>query len=472
MSESKQTFAGIIREEKIREIETCVATLSEIREASLTIPIYQRKYSWGEKQIRILLEDIKGEIEQNEKQPYLMGSLILYRNEEKELEIVDGQQRLITLHLILEVLISEGLKKENSKDSEENLIFKKGIEKFRQENQDQIKENQKYIEKWLQAEGINIGDWKGYILDNLEFVCVFAPNLDDAFIFFDSANSKGKKLEDYDLIKAYHLREFESSSKSLSLEYYAKEFESLNQKDFFKDLMLILPALRQWTKRLQKLKDLDEINAYDEFCQELPRSLKTSFPLLCKNLMGMLQNFSGGSDFFDYLFECEKLYQKIDSLKFYQELCKIGGSGMLYLRYLYTMAMMIYLDKFPNGKIDTFAPLIARVVYSYRITNSRIYQATIREASKEILPLIYYASFEEELENSLRERASKLYAEEEEAEEKKKEEAEKEKKKEKAEKTEEEKKKFYSGEQELRDILQNLVKPSFADKQTKGGNND
>lgn len=45
--------------------------------------------------------------------------------------------------------------------------------------------------------------------------------------------------------------------------------------------------------------------------------------------------------------------------------------------------------------------LIARAVFALRCSEERIYIQTARNFAKEILPLVYYASFEQELEASL-----------------------------------------------------------------------
>ena len=65
------------------------------------------------------------------------------------------------------------------------------------------------------------------------------------------------------------------------------------------------------------------------------------------------------------------------------------------------MVVMIYLDKFPCGRADYMFLLLARAVFEVRIHKESIYQATVRDYAKEVLPLVYFAEFEEELEYSL-----------------------------------------------------------------------
>ena len=65
------------------------------KEGLLTIPDYQRTYCWLPKNVYKLLDDIW-----NVKKEYHMGCVILQKKA-GELNIIDGQQRLITLTLIL-----------------------------------------------------------------------------------------------------------------------------------------------------------------------------------------------------------------------------------------------------------------------------------------------------------------------------------------------------------------------------------
>ncbi len=64
------------------------------------IPLYQRAYAWEDKQLIQLIEDIK---DVNLSTKYYLGSLIVSHNKNKY-EVVDGQQRLTSLFLVLNLL--------------------------------------------------------------------------------------------------------------------------------------------------------------------------------------------------------------------------------------------------------------------------------------------------------------------------------------------------------------------------------
>lgn len=396
--------------------------------SNLIISDYQRAYVWDKERVKILLEDLDEQINKTNTSDkrlykfllgnlrlctriknnqnvdkYLLGSLILCeskdKNNKKVLEVVDGQQRLITLALILRVLFN---------DSDSGNFLSKS-EFTHSESKKHIKENYDFIKSWFEARPDKCNKFKEKLKDTIEFICILAPSLDDAFIFFDSVNAKGMRLEAYDLIKAFHLRALEDysakskDSKSSFTAYFAKEFERLAKEKDGENLKILfndtLTPARQWLRHNSD-KVSYQMDIYNEFCAEIPQRFKSS-PLIAKDSLGILQNFVGRVDFFEYLSHFHKLYTQLQSVEFYQKLAKIGWSGFIYNRYIYIMATLIYLDKFPNGRTDYILRLIARAVFALRCSEERIYIQTARNFAKEILPLVYYASFEQELEASL-----------------------------------------------------------------------
>lgn len=72
-------------------------------EKRFRIPLYQRSYAWGEREIDQLLEDLWMAFKSNRKNYYL-GTLVVMQREGNILEVVDGQQRLTTLTLLFRQL--------------------------------------------------------------------------------------------------------------------------------------------------------------------------------------------------------------------------------------------------------------------------------------------------------------------------------------------------------------------------------
>lgn len=204
--------------------------------SNLIIPDYQRAYVWDKERVKILLEDLDEYLDmksnENKLNTYLLGSLILHKNNDtNEFEVVDGQQRLVSLALILHAL--------NDSDSSEFL----GKSEFaHSESKKHIKENYDFIVSWFSSKKgwkieesekhkkDDIQKYRELLKNKIEFICILAPSLDDAFIFFDSVNAKGMRLKSYDLIKAFHLRALETQNCEDLIKFYAKDFESFAKK--------------------------------------------------------------------------------------------------------------------------------------------------------------------------------------------------------------------------------------------------
>ena len=76
----------------------------------LSIPIYQRKYSWTDKECNQLFEDIIRVGNSTDEQNHFIGSIV-YMNQKahiaspiNKLMIIDGQQRITTISLLVSAL--------------------------------------------------------------------------------------------------------------------------------------------------------------------------------------------------------------------------------------------------------------------------------------------------------------------------------------------------------------------------------
>lgn len=351
-------------------VETCILTLGELmsgkvandkiekckevaqyfndKKYQLTIPFYQRTYVWSEDMIKIMLEDIDEQRKEGKK--YLLGSLIIHieidekkqddngseENNGKQIKfnIVDGQQRLTTLNLVLNDLGDKLDLEKERKISSEN------------DTEQTIKQT---IKNWF--ENKDKDSFLTYLKNNIEFVCVFTDSLDDAFIFFDSVNAKGKRLEAYDLIKAFHLRALETQNCNDLIKFYAKDFESFAKKSDNDDddrddenrpikalLNDILAPARIWLRDRGKLANAthkvitnpQEHYIYDEFCKEFSATLQTK-PQRSINSLGILQNFIGGADFFEYLAHFNRLYEKLLQTEFYDKKSQVLTKQALHI---------------------------------------------------------------------------------------------------------------------------------------------
>lgn len=70
------------------------------RKAGLKVPRYQRPFTWGDREVRELIQDLWRAFERGATF-YFIGQIVLVKNEQGKLEISDGQQRLATLTMII-----------------------------------------------------------------------------------------------------------------------------------------------------------------------------------------------------------------------------------------------------------------------------------------------------------------------------------------------------------------------------------
>ena len=75
-----------------------IISLKEALKLNLSIPNYQRPYRWSTQSASLLFNDIYSAYKTNIPE-YRIGSIVLHNNN-NELEIVDGQQRITTLSIL------------------------------------------------------------------------------------------------------------------------------------------------------------------------------------------------------------------------------------------------------------------------------------------------------------------------------------------------------------------------------------
>ena len=98
----------------------------------MIIPIYQRTYSWTEKQCEQLWDDILKAARDHENQSHFLGSIVYVEESPgpisnvSEYLLIDGQQRLTTLSLLLlafsRLLPEQGGRHQNHKKPNQQLF--------------------------------------------------------------------------------------------------------------------------------------------------------------------------------------------------------------------------------------------------------------------------------------------------------------------------------------------------------------
>ena len=228
---------------------------------SLTIPEYQRPYKWDQHNIASLFNDIKT---QSDKPAYRLGTIVLHRPENDEgnvvLNIVDGQQRTLTLMLTVMAIIKhynldDSLKSKNAHDIKQvigNLVQSVPALAEEQEFASDISvynlhSNFQEILRIISRGELNI-EHIDFLLHKCEVVIFVLENESEAFQFFDSQNSRGKELYPHDLLKAFHLREFDSDDQELKAKTVAY-WEGLDDDKLANLFAHHLFRIKHWSQR-------------------------------------------------------------------------------------------------------------------------------------------------------------------------------------------------------------------------------
>jgi len=220
----------------------------------LAIPAYQRPYRWGAKNIADLFDDIGTHLD---KSAYRLGSVVFHLRKELQgewLDIVDGQQRTLTLLLAVRAIIEsrfEGLKRQDLKVLLGGLRPRIDAFVARQRFASHISEvnlRQNYLELRRLVDRPEFSEMHiEFLLNRCEVVTFVLDEVSEAFQFFDSQNARGRDLAPHDLLKAYHLREFSEHEAALKANAVA-HWERLPSGDLATLFATYLYRVRQWAE--------------------------------------------------------------------------------------------------------------------------------------------------------------------------------------------------------------------------------
>lgn len=244
------------------------------------VPVYQRPYSWDKEQVEILLNDIaEAYASEDKEEGYYTGNIIVYDVDDKvngiisKYDIIDGQQRITTFSLILLsvyylALISGVLETDMTINRVKGALWKilnrsyrkdlpvvtlnsierkcfgdlfnkgfddaKELEAFCRQYkttsifEDRVLKNFLYITERLRdtvvaQDSSSILDYADYLLQYVHFIVIEANcKRNKVFSMFESINSKGKKLEDIDLIKTYIFSKLDEGDYSTYLDKWGQ----------------------------------------------------------------------------------------------------------------------------------------------------------------------------------------------------------------------------------------------------------
>lgn len=409
------------------KIEACIRKVDKVLENKMNIPEYQRPYRWTEENVRQLLTDVY-ESWKLGKSSYRIGSIILHSKKNRPLNIVDGQQRLTSILLVL-VALGSNIGDELRQNLKYNHIDSKNA----------IVKNKLFIDKWIN-ENIKSekDDFCKYLTQYCEFVEIKVLDLSEAFQMFDSQNGRGKELEAYNLLKAYHIRAMESNTFDEKVECdrnweNATRFLSnpKNETDVFDILKQLfneqLYRTRLWSRKdvawnfdKKKISEFKGISINKNNAMQFPfqnrellqyvmqnyfhfigvdvKGIKSRFaqinPENINPFVLLNQNIINGKNFFEYIESYVEIYKQLfksntnnivlpEFKAFYKEYCTdYNGAhrdGDKYLLEFYKSLVFILFDKFGEEGVNKYYRNLYALVYRIRLEKMQVKYAAIAE---------------------------------------------------------------------------------------------
>ena len=218
-----------------------------LADPALEIPHYQRPYKWTGKNITQLFSDIA--IHKN-KSAYRLGTIVFHQDGEKK-NIVDGQQRTISLLLAARALIHRSKEKKLERKDLQDRLLKLEQAMVNLSFTSEISQRNIHSNYLEVARIVSRADFTeahiDFFLSKCQVVTVALNDVSEAFQFFDSQNARGRDLEPHDLLKAYHLREFSPRDEQLKAATVAR-WESSDTKELATLFSQYLYRIRSWSK--------------------------------------------------------------------------------------------------------------------------------------------------------------------------------------------------------------------------------
>ena len=297
-------------------IEQNVST-KDLLQRKLTIPDYQRGYCWRTENVKALLLSL---MQANRNLPYHLGIVVLRKKVNGDLEIVDGQQRLLTLALLIHRMnIKLTLPVLECKTNDIDV-------------QRHFANTCLVVDEWLAAhkEFYNARD---FLVSKVWFSCVEIVSLEReqgdygslqlAYTFFNAINSVGKKLTDFELLKAHHLRYVDAHEQE-RIRYYAAMWDELciaqvdsfneNRSDLIQEsLGCSLYLIRSWLRH----RNINLVNSVADVPFTILKHY-SAYNSVGSPMQGIKLSFKdgivGGKSFFDFALDLSNQYKVFISI--------------------------------------------------------------------------------------------------------------------------------------------------------------
>ena len=199
------------------KIEAKTQTLCDIFCRNYLIPVYQRPYSWGEKQIRTFMQNLIDAY--RDKEQVFLGTVLLSMTGDDRRHIIDGQQRLSSFLVLLKALtpeIDDNLKEfieTQTNGGEQQKLLESFIGCVSIPESDEKQDESRYMKNAALISGLvkdeteesgnfKVDDFISFIFHSVYFVTIETDaGLSQTLKIFDTINTTGLDLNGGDIFK-------------------------------------------------------------------------------------------------------------------------------------------------------------------------------------------------------------------------------------------------------------------------------
>ena len=198
------------------------------------VPLYQREYAWGKNEVERLLNDLFLSFKEDAGRNYYLGSIVVRRDvgAADHFEVVDGQQRLITLSMLYALCLNDSqsdkvLRFQLRPDADKYIdaCYDNKLQELDFENQEtdafanatgvirsfypetldegekKLGENQDSIELVLAMDNAGVS-FKDYLMKKVILFRIELPRSTDVNSYFEIMNNRGEQLQYHEIMKA------------------------------------------------------------------------------------------------------------------------------------------------------------------------------------------------------------------------------------------------------------------------------
>lgn len=358
------------------ENEASIEKVEDLLGCNLRIPEYQRAYQWDTQNIEALLSDIlnaTNDAEQYQNFRYRIGTILLHKRDDVY-DVVDGQQRILSLAL-LRLALEKTLGKASVTTSP---ILQQRFEN--KKTQRHFHENYRFCKAWLSRKGTDaqkkIQAAYGQLL---EVVVIRVAKETEAFQLFDSQNARGKALAPHDLLKAYHLREMKDEPYEMAR--VVARWEARKPQVIENLFNWYLFPIWNWTQR----KKTGDFTAKDiDVYKGIPANAPYAYAKRALRAMPCFQltdPFIAGADFFGmveyYLGLLGDVNDRVKDIL--PKTPRVPAStGLGYATNLFICALLCYYDRFRDFDVSV-VKMLFEWAFMLRVDMQRLGYASVNK---------------------------------------------------------------------------------------------